>query len=177
MSHAEALAGLSDRLYERYGTDAALGVEFYHPYMGQFAAFDPVEVLVHQFKTYPSPYGLDFLLATPQLWRGFTSADWLRLGKELSPRPDPRSLIEASGSYDDLVFLGAYLGLDVLSMPTEGALKIADYFRKFPDLLVADDADRENLDGAYFVSADDLDAVRARLLGEGIFRQAAAVRL
>lgn len=170
------LLELSQDMYEMYGFTNKVGLEFFSDYSSRLSPIDPVSVISFQMKSYPYRYVMDFILASPFLWKNFSSNEWLDLMRKLSPRPDPFHCNEEMSEYCDLVFLNRYLqinGLDVFLHDEEISEKdkenVISYFRKFPDLKMRSKDDTADLDGAYFIHADDMSTIRNNIVAEGIF--------
>lgn len=151
-------------------------LQFYKQYECDLALYEPVQVIQSLIGCYPG-FATSFLLATPWLWGGFTSNDWLAVIEYPSRELQLPVNIESMYGIPDILFLCKYVNVDALSVVANcksissekrrGMLRIA---RSLRILLVPDDESQFELDGVNFVSRVDLEAHQQKLNNEGIFR-------
>lgn len=79
------LPSLLAEMYAGHGVSDAVRIAYFERFEPRLARFDFVELCRCQMATYPHRYVLDFVLATPFLWRDLEPEAWLRL--LVAPRP------------------------------------------------------------------------------------------
>lgn len=170
----DMLVATLKRMYESYGLTDKNGMAYFSDYISSLEKYDFGEVLKIQMSNYPPQYVLDFLLASPDLWSGFSSDEWLKILKSTLPRPDSLKWVDDLGFYADIQFLCKYLGLNAIDsfveqrdISEEDKINTLMYFRKSSAFLIADEIDLEDLDGEYFVDICAVNNIKNRILAEG----------
>jgi hypothetical protein len=173
------LQNLCREMYEGYGGSKESGRRYFGLYLSQIMSVGQMELLIFLLKSdYPLRYVLDVLLSLPEIWRDFSSSEWIRLMSSVTPRSNSISWKDEEAGYADFVFLCRYLNVNALSVycdldgvPREDKCFVLTHFEKNPYPMLLDDLDKEDLDGEYFVDNVVLTSVKRRLLKEGIFEE------
>lgn len=178
MKNTASLVELLDFIYDGYGVSEKYGVEYFLEFKNSLLLYDPVEVISLNMATYSHVYVLEFIMGAPYVWEMFDSKKWVELMRRVSPRPDASRCIEELAGYSDIVFLNRFLRVDALGYFLSDELisdldksQARSYFSKFPDLVEINDLDKDDLDGVYLMSNEELRRRAMVILGEGVFKE------
>lgn len=178
MKNTAALIELLDFIYDGYGVSEKYGVEYFLEFKNSLLLYDPIEVISLHMTMYSHVYVLEFILGAPYVWEEFDSKKWIELMRRISPRPDASRCIEEIAGYADIAFLNRFLRVDALGHFFDDELisdwdksQARSYFSKFPDLVEINDLDKDDLDGIYLTSYEELRRRAAIILAEGVFKE------
>lgn len=170
MIQKQELAAFSRRIYDGYGFSDVVGIRYFERFAAELARYSFREIVEHQLREYPSQYVSDFVMASPALWRNQPSAEWVEILTRKDGRPDPTKAIDEMGSYADIELLSRYFRVDALRFVVESAqvqgsqkANVLKYFRRFVHRLVPSELDREDMDGEYFATIQEVSTLRERL--------------
>ena len=168
---------LLETMYHSYGFDKVVGISYFHKFMDKLRGYRFSEIFAFQSKIYPLRYVFDFLLSTPSLWVQLSDLEWIEIMNSLNPRPDPIKMSLDSGYFADIHFLVKYVRVNSIevflrqrSFSDLDKNNVIRYCQRDVYSLFADEIDREDLDGDYFMSEQDIRSVQSRLTSGGVFR-------
>ncbi len=181
MSEAtESLKALAARIHEAYWQAGHAGMALFAPFKEAMLAHGFLDWTRFHLQHYHASYCWEMLLSCPFLWVGRDPRIWADLLRQNAPRPGLPKIPDPLGHHADIVFLHRFAGVDAIAfLVADPRCAAADkahvvaYFRYFWHHLIASEADREDLDGEYFVPAADLLALQRQLVADCGFLPAA----
>jgi|GEM_PF-1960099 len=158
-----------------YGFDNVVGISYFNKFLDELRDYKFSEIFVFQAKRYPLRYVFDFLLSTPSLWVQLSDVEWIEIMNSMNPRPYPLKLSLDNGYFADIHFLAKYVQVNSIEVFLRQAgfsyldkKHVIQYCQRNPYSLLLDEFDKEDLDGEYFMSKQEIKHVRSRI-SSGIF--------
>ncbi len=165
-----------EAMYNGYGFDSMVGISYFNKFLNELRGYNFAEIFVFQAKRYPLRYVFDFLLSTPSLWVQLSDVEWIEIMNSMNPRPYPLKLSLDNGYFADIHFLAKYIRVNSIEVFLRQASfrdvdknYVIKYCQRDVYSLLFDEIDREDLDGDYFVSEQEIINVQSRLTSGGIF--------